>query len=165
MSSFMMSNESLSRIAKALDAVFTAHNFSQYGSPLYTGKLESFFNDCCHKDKTYDLAKITSKLFDMNKQALEECYKQSASDMYSDCLFDKSVPDDIRLFNQAKTQNIENFYAKLIPLYKILSCYLYQCAEGKVYESELYVEMRKFKERVADLIIENLPGYDDIPWG
>ena len=160
MSSFMVSYDTLSRIAKNLVTAFDDERFARVSNYLYTGSLEKLFDDCHDKNFNYDTAKVAEKLFNMNRDALIDKYGSSASYMYSPFKYNPNVPNETKLFRQAKAMDDKNCYAKLVPLYTSLKCYLYQCSEGNVMLTALYQEMTNMKHRLGDLIIESTPAYD-----
>ena len=49
--------------------------------------------------------------------------------------------------------------------FKAMSCLLYQCHEGKAYESRLYVELNRAAGDLAQRIVQDLPEYDKASWG
>lgn len=52
-----------------------------------------------------------------------------------------------------------------IQLYKSLSCFLYQCAEGDIYKDNgLYAILERIKSSIAENIIHALPEYDKAKW-
>lgn len=56
-----------------------------------------------------------------------------------------------------------NYYLKPITTYKSFNCFLYQCSEGDVYESDEFKTVEKIRNVLADSIIESIPGYDEAP--
>ena len=61
----------------------------------------------------------------------------------------------------ANAKRSENMAA----LYKSLKCYLYQCTEGEVPESELYKAIENISTTLAQYIISDLPEYELAAWG
>ena len=55
--------------------------------------------------------------------------------------------------------------ANMPALYKSLQCYLYQCCEGKVPETELYKTLENICNTFAKAIIQDLPEYETAVWG
>lgn len=50
-------------------------------------------------------------------------------------------------------------------VYKSIQCFLYQCSEGNVPDSELFKKMEDIKAWLAENIISALPEYDKAAWG
>lgn len=55
--------------------------------------------------------------------------------------------------------------ANMPALYKSLKCYLYQCCEGKVPETDLYKTLRNIETIWADYIVSDLPEFQAAIWG
>ena len=53
----------------------------------------------------------------------------------------------------------------LLQAFKSLQCYLYQCSEGDVPDSEFFKEVDKFQGQLANKIITKLPEYEGMIWG
>lgn len=49
--------------------------------------------------------------------------------------------------------------------YKALRCFLYQCAEGDCPQSPLWQALDHTSGIIAKDIVQNLPLYEDAPWG
>lgn len=54
---------------------------------------------------------------------------------------------------------------KTIQFYKSLSCFLYQCSEGNVPETPLYLALDKYNDALAHHIAYRHPEYDKTTWG
>lgn len=50
-----------------------------------------------------------------------------------------------------------------LAVYKVVSGFLYQCAEGDLPDCELYKYVREFKERLADKVLCRISGFDELP--
>lgn len=48
--------------------------------------------------------------------------------------------------------------------YKSITCFLYQCAEGNVPETEFFKLIKEISHRWAHGIVSSLPGYDKATW-
>lgn len=48
---------------------------------------------------------------------------------------------------------------------KQMQCFLYQCAEGDVPETELYKAVKEYERRLASQIISNMAEWKQAPWG
>lgn len=55
--------------------------------------------------------------------------------------------------------------ANMAALYKSLTCYLYQCCEGEVPESDLYKAIDNIANTIAKYIVSDLPEYELAVWG
>ena len=56
-------------------------------------------------------------------------------------------------------------YLSRISAWKALGCWLYQCAEGTVPQTELYQYFREMEKETALSIVMNLPEYEKSSWG
>ena len=163
MSAFMLSNESISTIAKSLVTTFNDNRFSRESNYLYAGSIEKLFDDCHNKNFDYDTAKVAEKLYAMNRDALSQRYNDY-SDLCGTFEYHPEVPDRIRLARQAKVTG-KNRFTDITCLYKTVQCYLYQCCEGSIPSQDLYQEMEKYLSRIGKYIVESLPEYDEADWG
>lgn len=50
-------------------------------------------------------------------------------------------------------------------LYKSLQCFLYQCSEGDINQTQLYKHVEKIKDEVARQLIEYTKEYEEAEWG
>jgi len=48
---------------------------------------------------------------------------------------------------------------------KSLHCFLYQCSEGNIPETELYKTLKTISHRIKDAIIAEIPAYNKAEWG
>jgi len=79
---------------------------------------------------------------------------------------------NIRAVNKryADTQTVEFYWfaweqVPPIQAYKSLRCWLYQCAEGTVPQSELFLLMSEYQGCVAENIVSQLPEFETAAWG
>lgn len=71
---------------------------------------------------------------------------------------DDEVVLEYRYRHQAHT-------AHPIQAHKSISCLLYQCSEGKQFEtSQAYLELERFQNKLADNIITSLPAWQAAKW-
>lgn len=52
-----------------------------------------------------------------------------------------------------------------IDSYKAIQCLLYQCSEGNVPETTLFIELTNLGHDLASAIVSGLPEYEAAPWG
>jgi hypothetical protein len=52
----------------------------------------------------------------------------------------------------------------LIQLIKKISCYLYQCSEGKVPSYALYKRLGEIKQELCEKYVEDTDEYDNAEW-
>lgn len=48
---------------------------------------------------------------------------------------------------------------------KALGCWLYQCSEGDVPKTPLYIAMAKIRNTLCRCVVYDLPAYNEAPWG
>ena len=85
----------------------------------------------CYDGKKYDPHKIYRALYIMNLRAYNGRYNDSVKE------FTKYAPAPAPAPSE------------LVPFYKSLQCYLYQCAEDPVYKPDLYNAIEDLKNRIA----------------
>lgn len=89
---------------------------------------------------------LAQNLYDMNAKALAERYGK-ADDMMTPFEFEDGL-----------------IYENDAQFYKSFSCYLYQCAEGDVYESEQYALIRKLCDGLAHNIAMQFASAKGARW-
>ena len=62
-------------------------------------------------------------------------------------------------------QYTSGFMPSRIEAYKNLQCWLYQCAEGDVPETDLFKAFEQVRANMAGHIVNRLPEYDKAGWG
>lgn len=163
MSSWIVSNASISRLARGIVTIFDANRFNNACNSLHTGELESQFKDCKVNSCDYSTAKVAEKLYNMNLNAYTQRYGRGPYEpvefKYEDGI------DDVQKHYSNRHNKDNDYPMDLIPYYKLLSCYLYQCCEGDVDQSELYIQLRKLEDRMAAHIISRTEAYDKASWG
>lgn len=90
-----------------------------------------------------DHNKLGQALVNMNTRAVDERYDEN---------------------NPIKIYRHSYEYADNVQVYKSLQGYLYQCAEGDVYECPLYNEVQSIENSLAADIIRALPAYENAAW-
>lgn len=73
-------------------------------------------------------------------------------------------PDEAASFRLLDYKFRTELYGNSIQVFKSLECWLYQCSEGNVPESELYQFMEHIAGQIAKGIVMNLPAYDKLAW-
>ena len=58
-----------------------------------------------------------------------------------------------------------NYKFSNIEVYKALTCFTYQCAEGSTVKRKLYKQLDQLENSLASFIISKLPEYDQASWG
>lgn len=103
------------------------------------------------EEKGYDLKVVEGKrklfnhLYSMNLQAVDQRYKEkNMRDHYSFKLLDGCMS---------------------IAAYKAFNCFMYQCCEGNIPETDLYKLMDKVQSQVARHILSCSKEYDTADWG
>ena len=99
---------------------------------------------------------IFSMLYNMNKKALIIRYEEDpASEMIG-----YEVDDGYAKARQnfEEDDELENPY---LIMYK-LDCYLYQCGEGPILSSKLYLFLKEERKRLAEQIVRSSQQYQDI---
>jgi len=91
--------------------------------------------------------KIGNKLFSLNRRALHARYGCGDHLRYPEFVFEK----------WADASPVEQF--------KAINCLLHQCCEGKAADSGLYDELNRAAGELAQGIVQDLPQYDQAPWG
>lgn len=124
MSAFMVSDETISKIAVAIT------NSGCYYAP-YRGK---------------PLSDVAQLLAEMNENALRSRYEDADEEMI------------------VTAHEFKSLACSDVGLYKLLSCYLYQCSEGTIPKSRLFKKISEFQDILATEIISRLPEYAETEW-
>lgn len=90
---------------------------------------------------------LVDSMRDMNIDALVARYEGDEPDMYEPPTYRATIP------------------AQPVAVFKSLQCFLYQCCEGDVHESELYLALTECKNKLACNIVEGLDRYKSACWG
>jgi hypothetical protein len=142
MSAFIVSNKTLLNIVRylALDAG-SAGNRVCYGS-LNNILLKRGFNLEYreHKDR------LIKEMALLNRLGVNERYDESELEM--------------------PVNFVDGIPPSTIQVYKSLGCFLYQCCEGDIPETnDLYKMFNEIKNKIAHAIIDSLKEYDEAIWG
>ena len=146
MSAFMVSSDTLSKIANQIDT-YKVVGFNGFGF-CFPDNLIAIFKNKTVKE-TFEI------LADMNKEALKARYPQSYSEMIGETIFN-SKADIYRTRYAGLTYHWQ--------FLKSLQCYLYQCCEGNVPDCDLYKELTNLKHTLQSYIISQMPEYDKAEW-
>lgn len=52
-----------------------------------------------------------------------------------------------------------------VAMYKSIQWFLYQCTEGDIDDSDLYIQLDEYLDRLAHFIVQRLEAYEKAPWG
>lgn len=136
MSCYMMRAEGLSAIA-----VYTAQraNTRIYNGPIPGQEVTSLLhrNECGH----YQAEEIYRKLVTMNLAAYEARYGDTDVE---------DVEKYMQMFDLHKGWN-----ERPVKIGKLIGCWLYQCAEGRVWEEPFYEAMEDWQNAIYRYIVES----------
>ena len=90
-------------------------------------------------------------LLKMNYQAVKYKYEETY----------KLSKEDLRKINSFTyiCSGVDEFRAL-----KSITCFLYQCSEGKIYKSKAFNELNDIKHLIQSAIISKMPEYDKLTW-
>lgn len=146
MSSWMVSNETLSNIANLIDTYrITGYNGFGYDMP---GGLMRIVGSRSAKE-------IFEMLANMNIDALKQRYPKSYDDMIEEIKYIPSAD----IYKSRECGLTYHFQ-----LLKSLQCFISQCCEGDVPESDLYKEIKKLINHLQSYIISKMPEYQAAEW-
>lgn len=107
------------------------------------------------------------------EKALQPCYDGKRYNPHK--IYRALYIMNLRAYNGRYNDNVKEFakYApapapapfEMVAFFKSVQCYLYQCAEDPVYQSDLYNAIEDLKNRIATSIVCRLPGYEEADWG
>lgn len=150
MSSFLVSNKSINRIAQLIREVAPYHR-QLYGH-LGNGIDAAFWNmaegDCVTEE---EMALVGQAVYNMNIRALRARYGDRPA------FHDLSAQP-----YQYRPESL--VYLSRVAIIKMLDCYLYQCAEGDVPEEYLFKALETVRARLCRLIVMALQEYTDADW-
>jgi hypothetical protein len=160
MSCFIVSNETISRVALATDA-----------KGKYNERLSTAFEEIGYG---FDVERLARDLFDLNVDAFCERYpaeeETTATTLASlGCrtllLAQRTrYPEDIPEFEFIPfTGKLDR--AALIQAHKSACCLSYQCSEGDVPERPLYKALKKFIRDLERDLVTNTPEWEEALWG
>ena len=141
MSAFIVEEKTLNNIVSFLDYDTRFSNQSGcYGSLGKVMKKAGYdLNFAEHKDR------LIKEMAWMNRAAVNARYEEEKHEEYL------SYQD--------------TFPPSRIQAYKSLCCYLYQCCEGDVPDQPLYKAFREIRSDLAEVIVSDLPEYNEANWG
>lgn len=150
MSCWMMDNEFIATVAEGIRQAAKKSIWLDPGT----------FFDCGEKSFSghflFDKEKLARKLKTMNAAAYEGRYGRNAeteTDIFPDTTATEKV---LRVKSSNKAWGA---------LLKMLDCFLYQCAEDPVYDSEDYKSLEKIRASVQGIVISFNSGYTEAGWG
>ena len=138
MSSFVVDQESINKIVSYL--YFTVAGDSPMRGPVDRA-LKSIDIDILS-----DSADLAAKMYDLNVNAFLARY-----------------PD--KTYTPFEFIHKTRLHVTDIPAYKLLECWLYQCTEGDVLQTDIYQVMRDIWNIIGHKIISDLPEYQAAYWG
>jgi hypothetical protein len=112
-----------------------------------------------------DPTAIGRKLLAMNVDAVTQRYPDGQNNPEN-----LPGPHDAHLLPttyQAPTRNLGQRLlcrADMVDSYKALRCLIYQCSEGNVPETALYLELERAAGELSSDIVRSLPEYEDTSW-
>lgn len=150
MSAWYVGCESLSMMTDLI-VRFGAAGFNSFGFNFPRELM-----DCFHgKDGWQSEDEIFAQLRQMNVDALKECYP----DDYDEMINDKGYRSGYDIW-EPRNGVLPWHYQFL----KSLDCYVYQCSEGNVPDTDLYKGMVALQDRLVGFIARNQPEYEQAEW-
>ena len=141
MSAFIVSDKTLQDIVSYLDLDVRFSNTSKCYGSLNRVLLNYGFNLDLneHKDR------LIKEMALLNRLGVNARYDEN------------EIEQDVHF--------IDDFPPSLMQAYKSLGCFLYQCCEGDIPETnDLYKMLAEIKNQMAHAIVRNLKEYDDAKW-
>jgi hypothetical protein len=99
-------------------------------------------------DDDFDRARLGTAMFALNVRAVNARY-----------------PGAAKQFRAMDYSYNPTVCPQPIQAYKSLQCWLYQCAEGDVPQTDLYKMFDEVQKQLAIEIVGNLPAYNAADWG
>lgn len=146
MSAWMVSNETLSKIANLIDT-YRVTGYNGFGYDMPGGLMRIVGRKSAKK--------IFEILADMNIEALKQRYPKNFDDMIGVIEF---IPN--AYIWQIREKGLTYHWQLL----KSLQCYLYQCCEGSVPDCDLYKELTNLEHTLQSYIISKMPEYQAAEW-
>lgn len=156
MSAFLVSTQTIAKVAAAIRA------FTEYTQP---SPVHPHLNALWHLKTMGDKQLITA-LLNLNCAALEARYGTD------DCL-DRDryisealafLPEFVDTAKRAKEYGSRS-KDRLADYLKALDCFLYQCCEGTIDETENYLAVQHIRGNLAGDLAQSMPAYDRASWG
>ena len=141
MSSFIVEDETINRIVSYL-------SYAQY---------QEFWQRQIKKKYNFDLKAFEGRqslgrfMFNMNVKATGQRYSESEFGI-----------GDMR--SMIFEYNDSVWAGDTLQVYKSIKCWLYQCSEGSVFDSEDYKFFERIQGSIADDIIDKMPEYENAVW-
>lgn len=86
---------------------------------------------------------LGQKLWDMNAAAVDQRYEET---------------------NTKQTYTFNSVDVSIIQAFKSLRCFMYQCSEGDIPDTDLYKQMDIISDRMSNNIVYDLPAFDAAEW-
>lgn len=156
MSTFMMSNETLSMLAD-----FIARYYRNEGRDF-----GFYFPDELAKElgpMAFSGEMVFHKLADLNVESLRRRYPEFYTEMTGDIEY---IPGcDIWRVDVYDIENGVKFMRQWhYQILKSFDCYLYQSCEGNCYKLPLYKAIQSLRDKWGAYIAENQPEYENAEW-
>ena len=147
MSAFVVDSKVINQIVFALDLAI-----QQEGQYPATFPDLRYINSKSLRELAEEPSELGRTMYSMNINAVEQRYPDGdLPGTYTD-----GEALDAYKYRREETSPIQ--------VYKSLSCYLYQCSEGDVFELPLYNALKEFKSALAEHMVEKMPEYDKAAW-
>jgi hypothetical protein len=155
MSAFVIDSATMGRVLRGL--------FARNDRGQIVLQFDGEHTDFGHP-RSADPTDVGRKLFAMNLEAVMQ--------RYPDC---RDNPDDwpgphgahalaTEYRAPALMPGFHRGAADLVDFYKAIRCLIYQCSEGDIPNSPLFLELQRAAAELAHGIIETLPGYQRAGW-
>lgn len=92
---------------------------------------------------------VAAELLKMNAAAVNQRYPDKTSPGHTPKFVDSGALADLTDWQVLKS----------------LDCFLYQCGEGDIQESDLYKSVKRFRDGLERALVRSLPQYDEADWG
>jgi hypothetical protein len=161
MSCFIVSNETIGRVALATDA-----------KGKYNERLSTAFEEIGYD--LFDVERLAKDLFNFNVDAF--CERYPAEETSPTRLIGIATCRTLLLAQRTRyPEDIPEFEfipftgkldrAALIQAHKSACCLSYQCSEGDVPERPLYKALKKFIRDLERDLVTNTPEWEEALWG
>jgi len=115
-----------------------------------------------HNDDKY-LASVLDGWISLNQASINHRYPDKNDPVADDINKRVIIERAIRYF-KAHTVRGERPY--ILQLWQSINCLIYQCSEGEVNMGTLtYADLVRMKHDIADEILSQMPGSEDLHWG
>jgi hypothetical protein len=109
-----------------------------------------------------DPTAVGRKLFAMNVDAVRQRYPSDTPDELPGPCDGHALPDDYTAPSRGLGRPMTT--ADMVDAYKAINCLLYQCSEGNVPDSPLYLELERAAGELAGAIVRGMPEYEAAGW-